>query len=229
MSKRKSLLITAAVIFLLAAVLLSFGAGYARYRTEIKGDLEFGIQPLDLPDIEQIAWKQDGAGHILVFKPNRSMLGCRLYLAVSEGVTAPENLVVELSYVQEGEANLLRAAMEPITEESGLKIQFGSGYVFRFYDPVTCEEHLLDLSADDELAYTLAVTGLDTAAEYESLLRLFVEPTQGIVQQAEEDPLSEEQENPVDEGSGEQSPGDAADLPGQGTAAGDEQLQENST
>ncbi|MBQ8611078.1 MAG: hypothetical protein IJ412_05130 [Oscillospiraceae bacterium] len=200
MSKRKSLLIAAAVIFLLAAVLLSFGAGYARYRTEIKGDLEFGIQPLDLPEIEQIAWKQDGEGYILVFKPNRSMLDCRLYLAVSEGVTSPESMVVELSYMQDTEAIQLRAVMEPITEASGLKMQFGPGYVFRFYDPVTGEEHLMDLVADGENAYSLAVTGLDSAAEYQSLLRLFVEPTQGVVQVAEAEDAGENQvDTPVEE------------------------------
>lgn len=199
MNKRKSLILLLVTTLLLAAVMFSFGIGYARYRTEITGDLEFGVHPLDLPEIRQIAWRQDGDSYILTFTPERTMRASKIYLAVSEGVTAPESLSVSLSYLKDEEVITQRAVMQPITDGTELKLQFGAGHVFRFYD-VSGEEVLLDLIADEEtpIAYTLTVGGLDAAAEYQSILRLFIEPTQNAVQPTPEE-ADVQTEQPVPE------------------------------
>lgn len=187
------------VIVLTAALVLSVGTAYARYKSELSGDLAFQVKPMEQLSFQTQQWTQGEDGsHILTFSMAESGEKCRMYLAVSEGITAPESLAVTLTLPPEETETLpeegleaqteteeqetpnapivLTATMQQITEGSSLYALFGSGYVFRFFHEETGEEIFLNLIAD--FSYTLTVSGLQSAAAQTSLLRLFVEYAQ---------------------------------------------------
>lgn len=191
--RRLTWLLTA--FLLMISLLLAVGITFGRYRTEIFGNLIFQVKPLKQLAFQSQQWAQaEDGSYTLTFTMAEANENCRIYLAVSEGITAPDALQVTLTLpVVTTEENLeaqeeagdssetpeevlpvvLTATMEQITEGTALYGTFGSGYVFRFYDAETGEQITLDLVAGS--AYVLTVTGLQSAAEQTSLLRLFVE------------------------------------------------------
>ncbi len=179
MDKQKHIALSAVVVLLLLAVILSLGLTYARYRTEIVGDLAFSAKPLEQLTLSGQSWKTTDGADVLTFSLEQSAENVRLYLAVSEGVAVSDAVTVSLtlpSAEEGGEDVVVQAAAQKIEEGSALHTLFGAGYVFRFTDEVSGQELLQDLQADT--AYVLTVTGLDTAVEHTSLLRLFIERTQ---------------------------------------------------
>ena len=170
MRNKRIWLLTA--ILVTAALVLSVGSAFARYREEFSGDFPFRAKPLNALTFAQDAWKQTENGCTLTFSMNQDEPRCRCFLAVSAGISKPEQLTVTLTLPGE-EPLILLATAEPIPEVSGLSALFGSGYVFRFLDEQTQQELTLELKA--ETAYTLTVQGLESAAQQTSLLRLFVE------------------------------------------------------
>lgn len=199
MKNNRRLMWLLTVIVLMAALTLSVGTAYARYRTEILGDLAFQVKPLEQLTFASQQWEQSEDGsHVLTFTMAEAAQSCRMYLAVSEGITVPASLTVTLTMPPEegqqtqtqtetqppagtepetpAEPIVLTAVMEQITEGSSLYALFGSGYVFRFCNAETGEEMFLDLTTD--FTYTLTVSGLQSAAAQTSLLRLFVEYAQ---------------------------------------------------
>lgn len=178
---------------LATAVVLLIGSAYARYREELVGDQSFQVKPGQQLAFATQQWQQDEDGNrILTFSMEKAAENCRVFLAVSEGVTAPENLQVTLTLPAEGtvaasengtEAVTVNAPVtltakgEAIMPGSSLYSVFGSGYVFRFYEPgaegQTPVEMALDLKSEE--VYTLTISGLSAATEQTSLLRLFVD------------------------------------------------------
>jgi hypothetical protein len=167
---RIPLLLTA--LLLIAVVALSLGV-YARYREEISGDPAFQVKPMAQLRIAQQKWQQAEDAAVLTFSMEQAAQ-THVYLAMSEGVTAPGNVEVLLTLPGVEPVTLLATGSE-IPEVSGLKALFGSGYVFRFLDPETGEEQILELPTEE---CVLTVRGLDAATEQTSLLRLFVEYAQ---------------------------------------------------
>ncbi len=181
------------ILLLGAAIGLSIGTAYGRYREEITGDQSFQVKPLEQLTFATQQWQQNDAGdYVLTFTMAEAAEICRMYLAVSEGVTAPEQLQVTLilpakestEASEDGtestvtqEPVVLTATARQITQASSLYSLFGSGYVFRFYDGTedaeAGEEIILNLLT--ETTYTLTISGLSTAAEQTSLLRLFID------------------------------------------------------
>lgn len=161
-----------AAILLTAALVFSVGSAYARYREEFSGDFIFQAKPLDTLDFSQEQWQRTEDGYALTFSMLRDEPRCRVFLAASQGISAPENLTVTLTIPGE-EPVILQATAEQIPEVSALSALFGAGYVFRFLDEQTGQELTLELTA--EAVYTLTVQGLESAAQQTSLLRLFVE------------------------------------------------------
>lgn len=179
------------LVVLLTAAMLAVGVAYGRYRTDITGDLIFQAKPWDGIAFSAQQWSQKEGDAVLTFSMAEDVTQCRVFLAMSEGVTDPTSVKVTLtipldSYEDEEgktvtpEPLVLTAAGEPITEDSSLYALFGSGYVFRFMEEVeeteAAVELILDLETDK--SYVLTVSGLDAAAEQTSLLRLFVENVQ---------------------------------------------------
>lgn len=194
-----------AACVLMISLFLAVGITFGRYRSEILGNLIFQVKPMKQLTFQSQKWLQaEDGSYALTFTMAEEADNCRMYLAVSEGITAPDALQVTLTLpiveagedpaeeeqteenleAQEGTGDssetpeevlpvVLTATMEKITEGTALYATFGSGYVFRFYDAETGNEITLDLVA--ESAYVLTVTGLQSAAEQTSLLRLFVE------------------------------------------------------
>lgn len=159
-------------ILVTAALVLSVGSAFARYREEFSGDFLFQAKPLNSLAFVQEEWKQTENGYTLTFRLNQDEPRCRCFLAVSEGISKPEQMTVTLT-LPEDEPVILLATAEQIPEVSGLSALFGSGSVFRFLDEQTQQELTLELKAETE--YTLTVQGLEAAAQQTSLLRLFVE------------------------------------------------------
>ncbi len=179
MNKQKHIALLAVVILLLTAVILSLGLTYARYRTEIVGDLAFSAKPVEQPVLSGQSWNTTQDADVLTFSLEKSAENVRLYLAVSEGVVISDAVTVSLTLPAAedgGEETVVQAAAQEIEEGSALHTLFGAGHVFRFVDEVSGQELLQDLQADT--AYVLTVTGLDTAVEHTSLLRLFIERMQ---------------------------------------------------
>lgn len=183
---------------LAAAMILLVGTAYARYREELVGDQAFQAKPAEALTFASQQWQVDEDGNrVLTFSLAQTAEDCRVYLAVSEGVTAPENLQIMLtlpaeptvSVAEDGtetvaapEPETLIAQAEAITQGSALYSLFGPGYVFRFYETEGSEageqisaEKRMDLKS--EAIYTLTVSGLSSAVEQTSLLRLFVGST----------------------------------------------------
>lgn len=161
------------VLFLAAALVLSLGTAYARYMEQVNGDQGFVARPLETPQLSQQSWQQVDDAYVLSFSMGETAQTYRIFLAVSEGVTQPEQLEVTLSLPGEEENTItLQAVPEQIQDASALHALFGTGFAYRFLDAETAEELLFELSNE---TYTLTVKGLDGAAEYASLVRLFVE------------------------------------------------------
>ena len=181
MSKRSLLSLIGAGILIVAAVALGFSGAFARYLEMLTGDQAFSAKPLDALEITQQWVKVDDA-YVLTFTGGEQAKNCRIYLAVSEGITNADSLQVELQLPaaettdpeqpESPQVQTLTAVASPIEEGSSIYNLFGSGTVFQYLDAQTQEEWVFDLSQDP---YVITVRGLDSAAELTSLIRLFVE------------------------------------------------------
>ncbi len=161
--KNKRLLWITAIALMVLAVTVSAGVAYARYMDRVNQDFFLTVKAQPELALAHQVWTQDGDDYVLEFQMVAAAENCRVFLAVSEGVTAPENLQVSLT-MPDGSTTLFAAGTE-ILETSSLYHTFGGGYVFHFPD-------VLDLTSQ---SYTLRVEGLTAAAQEASLLRLFIE------------------------------------------------------
>ncbi|MBQ4333674.1 MAG: hypothetical protein IJC33_07845 [Clostridia bacterium] len=167
--KRISLLL--AVLLLVAAGALVIGPAYARYREVLTGDPAFQVNPAEQLAIADQQWQQVEDTYVLTFTMEKTSPDCRVFLAMSEGVHAPEAVTVTLT-LPGAEPVDLQATAATIPAGTPLYRLFGPGSVFRFVDADTGEEAVLDLATQP---YTVTVHGLSQAAQQASLLRLFVE------------------------------------------------------
>ena len=167
----------AALCVLTATAIFLVGSTYARYREELVGDQSFQVKPAQRLAFATQQWQTEENGdRILTFSMENSAEDCRVYLAVSEGITAPEKLQVTLTLPAQGQdAVTLTAKGEAIAPGSAVYSVFGSGYVFRFFEAEGQTPAELSLDLNSEAVYTLTVSGLSAAAEQTSLLRLFVD------------------------------------------------------
>lgn len=200
--------ISFAALLLVAALLLSVGTAYARYREEIIQNLNFQVRPIESLNLSNQSWSQGEDGsYVLTFTMDETVENCRIYLAVSKGVTQPDALTVTLqlppdpnatessgqteattvptdpsageTIVVEPQFDGLIATAEEIPSISALGALFGSGYVYRFLDGEAEDENREEIIFDLVAGeYVLTVTGLENAANTTSLLRLFVEYAQ---------------------------------------------------
>lgn len=178
MSKRNRRFLVLVCVLLAAVLVLSFGNAFGRYLEALTGDQPFQVKPANALKITQ-QWKQVDDAYVLTFTAGEHAGNCRVYLAVSQGVTAADLLEISLAEPISMETGgvaplpvILSATAQPITEGSAIYALFGSGTAFLFVDAETGKEKAFDLSRG---AYTVTVRGLDSAAELTSLLRLFVE------------------------------------------------------
>ena len=172
MDNRRGTVLWAALLVLAIVVVLFSGTAYARYRAELTGNMQFQAKPLEQIHMAGQTWKSTKDVCVLTFSLKEDAGTCRVYLAVSQGVTAPEALQVTLTVPGEEPVTVV-GAQTPIAEGSALGAQFGPGTVFRFPGETDGGELQLELTADTQ--YTVTVRGLPSAAEQASLLRLFVE------------------------------------------------------
>ena len=156
---------------MVVSAVLAVGTAYARYREVLTGDPVFQVRPADVLTIAQAQWQQTEDAHLLTFTMEKSTAGCRVFLAVSEGVHDPQALTVTLTLPGDTPV-VLQATPTEIPEGTPLYKQFGPGCVFRFTDPAIGGEAALNLTTQP---YILKVEGLGEAAGQTSLLRLFVE------------------------------------------------------
>ncbi len=187
-NKRRVFVLMAAVILLTAAVTLAVSPAMARYRAELTGDMAFQADAPDKLQFSASDWSVTANTCTLTFSMAQDVEKCKIYLAVSEGIIDPENLQVSLQLP--GEENVkLEGTCQQIPEVSGLAKRFGKGYVYCFYveqedpetppasaepeEPEEPEEWIFSPKADER--FTLTVTGLRSAAEAATLMRLFVE------------------------------------------------------
>ena len=171
------------ILVLTVAAVLSVGIAFGRYQTEITGDLAFQAKPGEGIVLADQQWHQEDGNAVLTFSVAEDVESCRIYLTISEGVTAPDTVQVTLNIPQEAYSDeetgeivtpddlVLTATGEEISPDASLYALFGSGYVFCFQDEEG--ETVLDLKAGE--TYTLTVTNIGAAVEHTSLLRLFVE------------------------------------------------------
>lgn len=168
--KHRRILLALATVIMVAAVVLSAGVAYARYMDKTSGDFAFKVKGLPELAMTQQEWQQIGENtYTLTFTMKNAVENCVLFLAMSEGISAPEQIQVYMSLP--GGA-YLQATGEAILPGSDLYATFGGGYVFRFLDGETGEERTLDLTTQE---YALNVVGLESAVEEISLLRVFIE------------------------------------------------------
>lgn len=160
------------VFLLIVALVLSVTVAYARYREELTGDLGFQAKPLAPVAFTKETWEKTDDSLRLTFSVEKTDAKCRVYLAVSEGFTAMDQVIVTLTIPGEEPLQLV-AAGERIPAASGIYNLFGDGYVFRFIDGQTGQELPMELLTDTE--YVLSINGLEDAIEYTGLLRLFIE------------------------------------------------------
>lgn len=173
MKQKRIVLLLTALVLVAAAVAVAVSPAMARYREEITGDMIFQARPVEplAFAVEQWTANDDGS-YTLTFSLNQDVNGCHIYLAVSEGVSNPEALTVTLT-VPDHASQLLEGTCEAIPVPSNLNNIFGPGHVFRFYTEFNGEE--FPFVAEKYQQFTLTVTGLKSAADANSLLRLFVE------------------------------------------------------
>ena len=172
MGNRRLTALWAAALALVLIIALLSATAYARYRAELTSDVQFQAKPLEQIKLAGQTWKSQEDGCVLTFSLKENAGVCRVYLAVSEGITAPEALQVTLTVPGE-EPVILEGVQTPIAEGSAIDALFGPGTVFRFTGEAEREELQLELTADTQ--YTVTVRGLESAAEQTSLLRLFIE------------------------------------------------------
>jgi len=175
MGNRRGKVLLAVLLILAGGIALFSGTAYGRYQAELVADLLFQAKPLDQISIAQQTWTPQEDGCILTFTLEKDAGPCRVFLAVSEGVTSPEVLEVILT-VPGDTPVVVEGLREPIAENSAMDALFGPGFVFRFPGEEEGEELQVELSAG--VQYTLTVRGLPSAAEQTSLLRLFIERAQ---------------------------------------------------
>lgn len=202
-SKRRNLIF----VLVAAALVLSIGTAYARYREEIIQNLNFQVRPIESLQLSDQTWTQGEDGsYVLTFTMTEAVEDCRVYLAVSKGVTQPDALTVTLqlppdpnaaetdgptettvptdpetgeTIAAEPQFESLTATVEEIPNISALGALFGSGYVYRFLDGDTETENRSEIIFDLAAGeYVLTVSGLENAANTTSLLRLFIEYAQ---------------------------------------------------
>lgn len=168
--KQKRRLWALAAAIMAIVVVLSAGVAYARYMDKTSGSLSFRIKGLPELEMAQQEWKQVGEQtYALTFRMKNAAENCVIFLAMSEGISAPEQIQVYLTLPG---GVTLQATGEAIFPESNLYSAFGGGYVFRFLDGASGQERILDLTTQE---YVLNVVGLASAAEEISLLRVFIE------------------------------------------------------
>lgn len=206
MGSKRKIVLTCLVVA--AALLLSVGTAYARYREEIVQNLNFQVRPMESLNLSNQTWTEGEDGsYVLTFTMTEAVEDCRIYLAVSTGVTQPDKLTVTLQLPQDPNATEPSESTEattlptdPITGEtvavevpfdgliataeeipsiSALSALFGSGYVYRFLDGEAEDEIREEIIFDLAAGeYVLTVSGLEDAANTTSLLRLFIEYAQ---------------------------------------------------
>lgn len=202
MRKKNRWFLALACLITAIAITLAFSGTFARYLEMLTGDQAFQVKPMEPLQITQKwMWNADDNTYVITFTAGERAKNCKVYLAVSEGVTNVQSLQVEMTApvlpeeipteeTEETEATeetqetvaetlpetvTLQATGSAITEGSAIYNLFGSGTVFQFQNTETQEELVFDLS---QHTYTITVRGLDSAAELTSLLRLFVEYVQ---------------------------------------------------
>lgn len=184
-NKRRVFVLLAAAILLTATVVVAVSPAMARYRAELMGDMIFQADAPDKLQFSANNWSVTANTCTLTFSMAQDVEKCKIYLAVSEGVVVPETLQVSLQVPGE-EPVKLEGTCQPIPEVSGLAKRFGKGYVYCFYveqeepvippasaEPEEPEEWIFSPKAEE--TFTLTVTGLRSAAEAATLMRLFVE------------------------------------------------------
>lgn len=190
-NKKRVFMLLAAVLLLTATAVLAFSPAMARYRAEITGDWIFQAKPPEKLNFAASNWTATSNTCTLTFSMDKDVEKCRVYLAVSEGIIDAEKLQVSLQIP--GEENVtLEGTCQQIPEVSGLAKRFGQGYVYYFYlvpeqpedpetpteptdpeEPTEPEEWIFSPKANEQ--FKLTVTGLGSAAEATTLMRLFVE------------------------------------------------------
>ena len=174
MSKRNRRVLVLVCMLLAATLVLCCAPTFARYLEMITGDQAFQVKAMNPLEITQ-QWTPVENGYTLTFTAKKQAKNCRVFLAVSQGVTDADLLEVSLAdpLPPEGEgAAPLPAVAAPIAADTPVYTLFGPGTIFRFMDADTGLEKTFDLSQG---SYTLFVRGLDAAAQQTSLIRFFVE------------------------------------------------------
>lgn len=185
MRNKKILFVSLAAVLLAVSAFLAFSPAFARYRAELIEDLTFQAKPPQKLSFAESQWTIEEDICSLTFSMEQDVERCRIFLAVSEGVTDPESLQVSLN--APGEVYFtVEGTCEQIPEVSDLEKVFGPGYVYYFYvtpeetdesaeaeEPEDPEEWIFSAQAGE--TFTLSVIGLESAAEATTLMRLFVE------------------------------------------------------
>ena len=172
-NKRIVAMTIVAVLLLVAAVSVAVSPVAARYRSELANDIIFQGMPADPLKFDISNWSMEAGECHFTFSLDRDLEKCRIYLVISEGVTAPDS--IEVALIQPDDSlEPIKAVYKQIPEVSELTKRFGSGHFYYFCsNEETEEESVFSLKADQN--FTLTVTGLNEAAEMTSLVRLFVE------------------------------------------------------
>lgn len=162
-----------ASIFVLVLMVVYAGVAYARYQETLVFDQGFVAKPLEQVAFGSCQWQVNDRESVLEFTMSEDLEDCKIYIAVSQGVSNPEALEISLSRPGETGDNIYVAIPEPIDKGTSLCNTFGEGYVFRFYDVETGDE--IEWEFNSHETYSLYVSQLDDATEYPSLIRVFVE------------------------------------------------------
>ena len=170
---RRKLLLTVAILALAATMML--GISFARYQMQISGTVNLQAANYVPLTLVTEGWQKVDNQDVLNFSIAESAQTCRIYLAASEGISAPENMQVTLTLPGK-EPQIFTATVEKISSQSVLGTFFGEGYVYVFLDETTGQELSFDLTAEKE--YSLTITQTDGAASQPAMLRLFVEQAQ---------------------------------------------------
>ncbi len=171
MSKVK--LVHRTVVMVLALVLtISATIAYARYREELEADQGFAARPLELVKLDAGQWQYVDGKFTMEFTVEKTVEACRVYVAVSQGMSAPDEVKIELTTPTQ-EILDYTVLYEEIYRGTTLYGIFGPGHVYRFTNGTTDQELNFSLIAGEQ--YTISVEGLDAATQEDCLLRVFVE------------------------------------------------------
>ena len=191
MRNKKSLFALLAAVLLMATVFMAFSPAIARYREELIADLLFQAEPVEKLDFLTSQWTMEEDTCTLTFSLNQDVEKCRIFLTVSEGVTNTEPLQVSLNAPGEPYV-MVEGTCEQIPEVSSLEKLVGPGNVYYFYVSPEESEETEEASQPGEAeesedleewifspkagqTFVLTVTGLESAAEAATLVRLFAE------------------------------------------------------